>query len=199
MKITSANYFKQVFLFLLAFTSVVFIFSCKSGKPLTKSEDQVRIETPFTESGFRSDSKFIRAVYSHQSEDISQAKTRAIMKAQLAIAQTAGSLIKSYLKDYVAERKITNTELEGNYQSIGEIWTRERLNNCNIIGEELYKNKTTGLYTFWIAMEMSREELYAKTVNRIKSDDRLRQDFEEARFRKIYDEGMKELEKENVQ
>ena len=188
---------KKIILFLIA--SVLLLFSCKTGKPLNKVENEVRIQTPFSENQYRSDVKFIRAVYSHEGEDIAQDKTRAIMKAQLAIAQNASSLIKSYLKDYAAECKIVNTELQGSYQSIGEIWTRERLTNCNIIGEELYKNKKTGLYTYWVAMEMSRDELYKKTVNHINADEHLRQDFEESRFRKIFDNGIKEIEKENQQ
>ncbi|MBK7851584.1 MAG: hypothetical protein IPJ66_10735 [Bacteroidetes bacterium] len=187
----------KVIAFLAVFPAL--FFACKPSKPLAKVEEQVRIETPFSGSQYRSDNKFIRAVYSHESEDISQAKTRARMKSELAIAQTAGSLVKSYLKDYTAERKLEKTELNSNYQAIGELWTREHLTNCIVIGEELYKNKTTGLYTYWVAMEMNREELYTKTVSRIKADDRLRQDFDEQQFRKVYEQGINELQKEQNQ
>lgn len=174
-------------------------FACKSGKPFAKAEDEVKFDLPFSADRYQSDAKFIRSVFSHKSEDISQAKVRATMKAQMAIAQAAGSLTNGLLKEYVDERKITDTELNGRYQSMGEIWIHERLTNCNIIGEELYKNKNTGLYTYWIAMELDRDELYKETVKRIKSDDRLRQDFDEQNFRKIYEEGIKKLEKEQVQ
>ena len=52
-----------------------------------------------------------------------------------------------------------------------------------------------GKYKVYVAMEMSKQALLEDVVNGIKNDDKLRTDFEYERFKKIFDEEMKDFGK----
>ena len=98
--------------------------------------------------------------------------------------------------NFLNERKIDDkNEFNDKFNAITELVMKEQLANTKIIGEEVYRNKETGKYTYYIALEMDTEELLNKSVKGITRNERLRQDFEEEKFRKIFELEMQKLEK----
>ncbi len=177
-------------LFLMIITS-----SCIKTKNIAKVEKLEKIELPFSGKDYRTNGQFLRFVQLHESSDLSAAKSRAMMKAQAGIAQTANVLVKSVMYNYMNERKIDEkNEFNDKYNAITELVIKEQLNNTNIIGETVFRDKESGRYTYYVALEMDANALLNKSVKGITHNERLRQDFEEERFRKIFDAEMEKLE-----
>ena len=173
--------------------------SCSKTKKLTKVEKLEKIELPFSEKDYRTNGQFLRFVQMHESMDLSSAKSRAMMKAQAGIAQTANVLVKSVMYNYTSERKIDElNEFNDKYNAITKLIIKEQLNNTKIIGEAVFRDKETGRYTYYIALEMAADELLNKSVSGITRNERLRQDFEEERFRKIFEAEMEKLETQDA-
>ncbi|MBK8417093.1 MAG: hypothetical protein IPL22_22795 [Bacteroidetes bacterium] len=173
--------------------------ACSKTKEIAKVEQLEKIELPFSDKDYRTDSEFLRFVQMHESSDLSTAKSRALMKAQAGIAQTANVLVKSVMYNYVNERKIdAKNEFNDKYNAITELVIKEQLTNTRIIGETVLKDKESGRYTYYVALEMAADELLNKSVNGITRNERLRQDFEEERFRKIFETEMNKLETPEV-
>ena len=169
---------------------------CSKTKEIAKVEHLEKIELPFSDKNYRSNGQFLRFVQMHESSDLSIAKSRALMKAQAGLVQTASVLVKSVMYNFLNERKIDDkNELNDKFNAITELVMKEQLANTKIIGEEVYRNKETGKYTYYIALEMDTEELLNKSVKGITRNERLRQDFEEEKFRKIFELEMEKLEK----
>lgn len=176
------------------------VVACHSGKKITKVEQQEKIILPFAGSDYRTNEKYLRFVQSHESVDLSNAKSRALMKAQAGIAQTASVLVKSVMHNYLNERKIDEqSEYGDKYNAITQLVLKEKLNNTRIIGEEVYRDKATGKYTYYIALEMNADELLEKSINGISGNARMHQDFEEERFRKIFNDEMTKFDTEHLQ
>jgi len=175
------------------------VVACSKTKEIAKVDHLEKIELPYSDKDYRTNSEFLRFVQMHESSDLSTAKSRALMKSQAGIAQTANVLVKSVMYNYVNERKIdVKNELNDKYNAITELVIKEQLTNTRIIGETVFRDKESGRYTYYVALEMAADELLNKSVNRITRNERLRQDFEEERFRKIFETEMNKLETPEV-
>ena len=175
----------------------VFVSSCGSGKKIARVEKQEKVELPFTGSDYRTGKGYLRFVQSHESSDLSNAKSRAMMKAQTGLAQTAEVLLKSVMESYTGERHLeSKSEFAEKYNAITQLVIKKKLRNTLIIGEEVYYSKEKDTYTYFIAVEMDAGELRDNYISGISDSGKLRQDFEEAKFRKVFEEEMNKLDVE---
>ena len=179
---------------ILSFTFL--IGACHSGEKIAKVENQEKIILPFSSSNYRTDDKYFRFVQSHESTDLSLAKTRAIMKAQIGLAGTVEVLLKAVMDNYTGERKIKLSEMNDKYNEISQLVLYRNLKNTHIIGEEAYVNKADKNYTYWVAIEVNSNDIYSDLVKDISSSDKLRQDFDETKFREIYNDEIRKKEAE---
>ncbi len=170
--------------------------ACHSGKNIAKVENLEKVTLPFSSSDYRTDEKHFRFVQSHESTDLSLAKTRAVMKAQIGLAGTVEVMLKSVMENYTAERKIKLSEMNDKYSEISRLVLYRNLKNTRIIGEEAFMNKTDKSYSYWVAIEVDAADIYNDIVKGITSSDKLRQDFDEAKFREIYNEEIRKKENE---
>lgn len=190
---------KQSLIIVFVFVSLaLFLGACHSGKKLAKVENQEKIVLPFSSSNYRTDDRYFRFVQSHESTDLSLAKTRAIMKAQIGLAGTVEVLLKAVMDNYTGERKIKLSEMNDKYNEISQLVLYRNLKNTHIIGEEAYVNKADKNYTYWVAIEVNSNDIYSDLVKGISSTDKLRQDFDEAKFREIYNEEIRKKEAEQT-
>ncbi len=198
----STNMKKQSLLILSVLFMLALSFSaCQTGKKVAKVEKQDKLILPFSSNSYQSDQKYFRFVQSHESTDLSLAKTRAIMKAQVGLASSVEALLKSVMDNYTSERKLSQSEVNDSYKEISRLVVYRNLRHTKIIGEEAYLDKADKKYTYWVAIEVSAQDVYSEAVKGISASEKLRQDFDESRFRKEFDEEMrkKELEQNNLQ
>ena len=118
------------------------------------------------------------------------------MKAQIGLAGTVEVMLKSVMENYTAERKIKLSEMNDKYSEISRLVLYRNLKNTRIIGEEAFMNKTDKSYSYWVAIEVDAADIYNDIVKGITSSDKLRQDFDEAKFREIYNEEIRKKENE---
>jgi hypothetical protein len=52
------------------------------------------------------------------------------------------------------------------------------------------------MYTAYVAMELGGEELVKQTANKLSADEELKVDYDYEKFKKSYEEAMKQLEAE---
>ena len=69
----------------------------------------------------------------------------------------------------------------------------QRLNDVVIKDERVFQ-EANGSYSYFIVIEMSKDALLNNISDRISRDERLRLDFDQYQFRKIFDEEMAKFE-----
>jgi CRISPR/Cas system CSM-associated protein Csm5 (group 7 of RAMP superfamily) len=62
-----------------------------------------------------------------------------------------------------------------------------------VIGEKVFK-ENDGKYTYYIAIEMSKEPVVNNVADRISKDAKLQLDFDKHQFQKIFNEEMEKFE-----
>ena len=75
------------------------------------------------------------------------------------------------------------------------IVVNEKLTGTRVICEKMMKTPD-GKYKAYVAIELAGEEIAKAMDSRIKSDEKLRIDYEYEKFKKVFDEEMSNLEKE---
>ena len=78
---------------------------------------------------------------------------------------------------------------------MARIVVNEKLTGTRVICEKMMKTPD-GKYKAYVAIELDGEEIAKAMDSRIKSDEKMRIDYEYEKFKKVYDEEMANLEKE---
>jgi hypothetical protein len=69
----------------------------------------------------------------------------------------------------------------------------QMLNDVKIIGEKTFTEKD-GKITYYIAIEMSKEQVVNSIADRISKDAKMQLDFDKHQYLKVFDEEMKKFE-----
>lgn len=73
---------------------------------------------------------------------------------------------------------------------------RQDVKDVNVIGEKLFRQKD-GLYSYWIAIESSKETTLTGVYDGISKDAQLKLDFDKYQFEKIFNDEMSKYEAEH--
>lgn len=166
----------------LAFVIALLLFSSCGG---TKE-----ITIPCSEKG-RSDAQFFRAAGSAKSRDMASAKDKALISTKQILASLIGSSMKSvtdnYLSQYDAAANSGNSQ---KFETISREIVNQQLKNISISCEKTQKNKDGGYETF-VSLEMPKSTMVQTFIDRINSDPALKNSFNEANFKKLAEEELK--------
>ena len=66
------------------------------------------------------------------------------------------------------------------------------MSNVKEIGEKIFK-ETDGAYSYWIALEAEKKNVFDKIDSKISSDAKLKLDYDKQKFQSIFDAEMKKL------
>lgn len=163
--------------------------SCGSSKvEVTKDAKEVVLPIP----NFNTDKANIRAVGTGTSPNISMAKEMAYTDAARQIAQYINTKLKSVFEGYQKQADIeTSIDYKSEVERMTTTSVSESLKNLKIAKEKLYQNPDK-TYTYWLGVELNKEELLNSLSNRI-SNTKLKElheskvDFRET-FNKNFDE-----------
>ena len=104
--------------------------------------------------------------------------------------------IKEVSKIYTIDRKIDG---ESDYSEKFQNETRSVVNNTLKDLSTICKKttqKTDGTYNTFIAYECSKDVIYNGIKKTLSNDQKLRQDYDEMKFKEVFDQEMEKLEKE---
>ena len=185
---------------ILILTLLISILSIMIGCSGTKSYEQTtgeeEFETPFNSAEYQSDNEFFRAKQSGKSPDLATSKKIALQNAKSEIAGKIQTTIKNVTDQYTNQRSIGNKqEYENKFEELAREVVNQELVDVKIMEEKTFKAQDGG-YTYWIAIEISKDAILNGINSGISERKKLKLDFDKQQFEKIFNEEMKKFENE---
>jgi hypothetical protein len=169
------------------------VISCKSSKQSVEKKS-TEVVIPLSGKEYRSDKDFFRTSQSGKSPDLATAKKIALQNAKAELAGNIQSTIKTVTDNYTNQRSVGDQqEFENKFEEYARAVVNQTLNDVKIIGEKTFKEKD-GKFTYYIAIEMSKEPIINTIADRISKDSKLQLDFDKHQFQKVFDEEMEKFE-----
>lgn len=167
---------------------------CKSKKtPVQKETGAVEITVPFSTSDYRSNEDFFRAKQVGKSPDLATAKKIAFQNARAEMAANINSVVKRVTDQYTNQRTVSNAQdFENKFEEQAREVVNLSVSNTREIGEKIFK-ETDGSYSYWIAIEAGKKDVFDKIDAKISSDDKLKLDYDKQKFQQIFDSEMKKF------
>jgi hypothetical protein len=183
---------KHFFIAVMALCVSVATTGCKGAKSV--QSDSTEVSVPFSGKEFRTDKEYFRASQSGKSPDLATAKKIALQNAKAELAGNIQSLIKAVTENYTNQRTVGDKqEFENKFEENARTVVNQTLNDVKVIGEKVFKEKD-GKYTYYMAIEMSKEPVINNVADRISKDAKLQLDFDKHQFQKVFDEEMEKFE-----
>ncbi|MGE0568655.1 MAG: hypothetical protein AB7O73_11955 [Bacteroidia bacterium] len=188
---------KKANLLFIPAIAVLALTGCKSKKqPIQKETGAVEITVPFSSKEYRSDENAFRAKQMGKSPDLATAKKIAFQNAKSELAGNIQSTIKRVTDQYTNQRTVGNAqEYENKFEEMAREVVKLQISNVKEIGEKIFK-EPDGSYSYWIAIEAGKKEVFDKMDSKISSDAKLKLDYDKMKFQKIFDEEMKKMAEE---
>ena len=189
----------------MTFISVTLI-SCGGSKGTSASNnesDTVDIIEPCKGPEFRSDKDFFRGFGNAESPDKNIAREKALLFAKNNLAGSITTKLESFNRAYVGELDIKNynssadnmvmnkNDIEKKYNSIIKSSISQTLNGITVICEKMQKSKSTGLYSSYYSIEISKKEIVDNYVDAISKDKVLQVDKNYESFKNEMQEALK--------
>jgi len=170
--------------FLIAIT-----YSCTSKK-IAASANSTEITLPI--SNFDSDKNFIRSVSSGTSPNMAFAKELAFKNAANEIAKTINTKVKSVLEDYAKQSEIQSSiDFRSETERMVTISVDQSLKNLKIVKEKIFQNQDKN-YTYWVGVELSKEDVYNSLSNKISASKIKALHEDKVNFRETFDKNFEE-------
>lgn len=191
------NKMKTTKLLLIPAIAALTLAGCKSKKtPIQKETGAVEITVPFSESKYRTDNDNFRAKQVGKSPDLATAKKIAFQNARAEMAANINATVKRVTDQYTNQRTVGNTqEFENKFEELAREVVNLEMSNVKEIGEKIFK-ETDGSYSYWIAIEAGKKEVFDKLDAKISNDAKLKLDYDKQKFQQIFDAEMKKLAEE---
>lgn len=188
---------KTTNLLLIPALAVLTLTGCKGKKKtIEKQTGAVEITVPFSSKEYRSDENYFRSKQSGKSPNDATAKKIAQQNARAEMASNINATVKRVTDQYTNQRTVGNaTEFENKFEELSREVVNLEMSNVKEIGEKLLLNPD-GSYTYWIALEANKKEVFEKIDAKISSDAKLKLDYDKQKFQSIFDAEMKKLAEE---
>ncbi len=192
------NNMKTSNLLLVPAVALLALTGCKSKKatPIQKETGAVEITVPFASKEFRSDENYFRAKQTGKSPDMATAKKIAYQNARAEMAANINATVKRVTDQYTNQRTVGNAqEFENKFEELSREVVNLEMGNVKEIGEKIFK-EPDGAFSYWIAIEAGKKEIFEKISAKISSDSKLKLDYDKMKFQQIFDAEMKKLAEE---
>lgn len=185
-------------LLLIPALAVLTLAGCKSkkGTPVQKETGAVEITVPFSSKEYRSDENYFRAKQVGKSPDLATAKKIAFQNARAEMAANIQATVKRVTDQYTNQRSVGNTqEYENKFEELTREVVNMQMSNVKEIGEKIFKEPDNS-YSYWIAIEAGKKEVFEKLDAKISNDAKLKLDYDKQKFQQIFDAEMKKMAEE---
>jgi hypothetical protein len=187
---------KYVFYSLLLISSSLLFNNCsEKTTPIQKETGAIKLSIPFSSDQYKSDYDYFRKTASGNSPDLQYAKELALLNAKAGMTADITSLIQRVFDQYKNQRTIQNKtefELKAEQQTVEAV--SAMLSNVKDLGEEVMK-EIDGTYTYFVAIEVSKDEAFKQIDSKFSSDDKLQLEYDKHKFQEIFNSEMDKLKK----
>ena len=187
----------------LAFSVVAMYFLMLTGCGSSKApavvdapSGEVEIAIPCSGPQYFTTKKYFRSNANGESLDQVTAKKKALANARGQLASDINSLIKAVTDNYVKSAEFNNREevLE-RFETNARTVVKENLRGIRQICEKAVRVKATGKYKYYVAIELSADELVADYNERLSKDESLKIDYNYEKFKETFESEMDKLER----
>ncbi|MFO0356505.1 MAG: hypothetical protein ACK50A_06080 [Sphingobacteriaceae bacterium] len=171
---------------------------CKGKKatPIEKETGAKEISVPFSTKEYKTDEDFYRAKNLGKSPDMAAAKKIALNNAKSEMASNIQTMIKKVTDQYTNQRTVgKDQEYENKFEELAREVTNQSLANVRVKDEKIFQ-EANGSYTYWVAIEADKKEVFKTIDSKISADKKLQVDYDKAKFQQIFDAEMKKLASE---
>lgn len=141
-----------------------------------------------------SDKKHFRANSLGESSDQATAKKKAMANARADLASSLQTTIQGVVDNYVNSREYNNREeVEERFEGLTREIIDQRLRGVKVICSQPVMVNTTGKYKYYVALELSGDDIVADYNERITKDEQLKIDYDYERFKETFEEEMQKM------
>lgn len=190
--------FKNLIIPSLIIAMVLCVSSCKTPqKKLEKTTGAVEIlEPPFSDSKYKTDKDYFRAKNVGKSIDLATSKKIALQNAKSELAGNIRSIMKAVTDQYTNLSKVDDKEnFENKFEELSRDVVNQTLSDVRIMDEKIFK-ETDGRYTYWVAIETSKQSILDGVVAKVSKNEKLQLDYDKKKFEDVFNSEMDKLSKE---
>ena len=181
---------------ILAFLSLAVLTGCKKNKEIKAPDGEVLISEYCSGEEYFTNNEFFRANGLGESMDQATAKKKALSNARADLASAINTTIKGTIDNYVNSREMNNKEeVEERFEGLTREVINQELKGTKTICQKAVKVTANGNYKYYVALELSGQDLLAKMNERLGSDERLKIDYDYEKFKDTFNEEMEKLKK----
>lgn len=168
--------------------------SCKKNKEVQAPAGEVLINTYCSGPEFFSNDEFFRANGLGESMDQATARKKAFSNARADLASAVNTTIKGTIDNYVNSREFNNVEeVEERFEGLTREVINQELKGTKTICDKAVRVTDTGNYKYYVAIELSGQELLSSMNERLGSDERLKIDYDYEKFKETFNEEMEKM------
>ena len=184
------------FLFYMSLAALLVPSACKSKKDVQTATGSTEISIPFSGSKYRSDKDNFRAVANANSPNLNISRQNANLNAKGTLAGLIKDRMQVVGENYANGREIAaDKEASNRFQQIIRSAVDQTLIGVEVMDEKSFQEKD-GSYTSWVALSVDKETVLTGAYKGINADKKLEQDFDQKKFREVFDTEMKKLQDE---
>lgn len=193
MKIATRTFTRTTLLFLgLAIIGS----ACKKNKEVQAPDGEVLINEYCSGPEYFTDNEFFRSNGLGESMDQATAKKKALSNARADLASAVNTTIKGTIDNYVNSREFNNKEeVEERFEGLTREVIDQELQGTKTICQKVVKVTATGNYKYYVALELSGQDLLGKLNSRLAGDERLKIDYDYEKFKETFNQEMENLKK----
>jgi len=168
--------------------------SCKNKKETPKQQGEVELKLYCSGDEYFSNKDYFRANAVGESMDQMTAKKKAMSNAKSQLASDMQSTMKVVSDNYVKSSEFNNKEevLE-RFEENARTVVNQELIGVKTICEKITKT-TDNTYKYYIAIELSGNELMSKYNESLTKDENLKIDYNYEKFKETFDKEMEKFE-----
>jgi hypothetical protein len=180
----------------LAIIAIIALQSCGGGKSAVNNSSQSmdrEVRLHCSGHDFETNDGVFRASQSAISTNLSMSREKALLATKRRLSGMVNSTIKSVTDRYADDREIGgNSEFSEKVNNLTREVVKQKLRGVKKLCEKTME-KADGRYQTFIALEFDPKAI----LQGLDASAKLRQDYDKAKFEKIFDEEMEKLEDEN--
>jgi len=143
-----------------------------------------------------SNDEFFRSNGLGESMDQATAKKKALSNARADLASAINTTIKGTIDNYVNSREFNNKEeVEERFEGLTREVINQELDGTKTICQKAVRVTSNNGYKYYVALELSGQELLSAMNSRLGSDERLKIDYDYEKFKETFNQEMENLKK----
>ena len=170
--------------------------SCKTPQNIEKTTGAVEISVPFSDSKYKTDKDYFRAKNIGKSIDLATSKKIALQNAKSELAGNIQSIMKAVTDQYTNSSKVDDKEnFENKFEELSRDVVNQTLSDVRIMDEKIFK-ETDGKYSYWVAIETSKQSILEGVTAKVSKNEKLQLDYDKKKFEEIFNSEMDKMSKE---